>query len=340
MNWKIFPKHLIPWILVLVIGVGVAFYILLGRGAKLSITDQTRNKQQVLVRAEASNILSFFKVFGESIAVVSRTKAIQLRNQNAIPNMDAFIEEWGETGLVRGIARTDKNGIVVLNSNVIGTRNIGTSLVDRDYFLWAKTRSKEGEYYVGSPVVSRFGATLDDLVVPVAAAVYRDGIFNGVLVAVVDVDNLTHDYLELMRISDSADVFLVDQSGKLLYSNNFSEGIGLNLIEYLEQNPFNSSQKLSEAFVKALELGGEGGDVVKFEDPVSHKLESHVVAYSPILVGSQNWLLVIASPKENGNIWEFATPMYIRLVILGLLIGLTIFAFGIIKVKKYQKRLK
>jgi C4-dicarboxylate-specific signal transduction histidine kinase len=339
MNWKSFPKHLIPWILVLVVGVGVAFYILLGRGAGVSISDQILNKQEVLARAEASNIFSFFRVFGESIAVVSRTKAIQLRNQNAIPNMDAFIEEWGESDLVRGIALTDKNGTVVLNSNVIGTRDIGTSLVDRDYFLWAKTGSKEGEYYVGSPVVSRFGATLDDPIIPVAAAVYRNGTFTGVLVAVVDFHNLTKNYLELMHISNSTDVFLVDQSGKLIYSNNFSEGEGLNLIEYLEQNPFYGSQKLSEAFVKALELEGEGGDIVKFIDPVSHKLETHIVAYSPILMGSQNWLLVVSSPIENGNIWGFAVPIYIRLLILGLLFGLTIFMFGAITIKEYQKRL-
>lgn len=320
---------------IIVIALAVAFYLLLGRGAKVSVTQQLLSKQQLLARAEAGNIKSFFQVFGESIAVLSQLRSIETQNSNAIKDMDTFVEQWRDTGLVDGIALTDSNGKVVLNSNIAGIPSSPISVSDRTYYLWARNESKQGEYFVGNPIVSRLGASKDQTIIPVASPVYENGTFTGVLVAAVELRGLTRHNLELMQVSNQSDVYLINNNGDLLYSNNFRDSVGFNILDYFKAKPFQGSQNLINDLTSALQASGEGSMRTLYLDPVSRKMEAHLLAYSPIAAGGQKWLLVIASPIHD--IWDFTIPMYIRLVALAVLVAITIFLFGIIAIREVRR---
>ena len=319
----------------MIVVLGATFYLFLGLGAKTSLTNQLLSKQQVLARAEAGNVTSFFQVFGDSVAVLSQLKTITSSN-SAIWSLDSFTEQWRDSGLVYGIALTDGSGVVRFNSNVSEVSE-EISLSDRDYFLWAKGGPEAGEYFVGTPVISRLGTSKDQPVIPVAAPVYQNGTFAGVLVAEVGLHPLTKHYLNLMKVTDSTDIFLITKNGTLLYSNSFHSGIDVNLFDFLKTNSFSGSKALSDNLKNALNASGEGRLEISYSDSRTGRVESHAMAYSSIDLGGQQWLLVMASPAQD--IWDLTIPLYIRLIVLMVLVAVTVFAFGIIAVKEVQKRL-
>src|SRR3989344_9328472 len=178
---KLLPKRMWLFWLFLVFGLGLVFYLVLGRGVDSTTTEQLLRREQAFARAGASNITTFFQMFGNSIAGFAQLGSTRDRSTNLVGNMDEFVDQWRDSGLIGGILLTDKEGVVQFNSDVMGTRDLGVSLSDRDYFIWAKKQSKEGEYFVGQPVVSRVCASKGKTIVVVASPVYQNEVFTGVI---------------------------------------------------------------------------------------------------------------------------------------------------------------
>jgi C4-dicarboxylate-specific signal transduction histidine kinase len=315
---------------------GVAFYLITGRGATSSVTGQILDKQELLARAEASNISSFFDIFGESVAILAQLKSIETRNANAARDMATFVDQWRDSDLNGGVILTDKDGIVKLHSSTSGIVDVGESLADRDYYIWAKNEASKGEYFVGKPVISRLGATKGQLIVAVASPVYQNDTFVGVVSASVKLIPLTHRYLELLAVSDETSVYLLSSKGELLYSNSMSDEIGVNIFDVLVEKPFSGSDKLTDKLKDVLSSFGEGSLKVSYLDPKSGEIGLHIVSYSPVNLDNQKWLLVMSSPAEK--IWNFVIPIYIRIAILGLLVSMSTLMFGAIVVKEVKKQ--
>lgn len=321
----------------IVVGLGAAFYLILGRGTNSTIKQQLLQRQQTIARAEASNIISFFQVFGDSVAVLAQLKSIETRNANAPRDMDAFVEQWRDSDLIGGVVLTDSRGVVQFNSNILGSADVGVSLADRDYFLWAKDKAKVGEYFIGQPVVSRLGASKGRTIVVVASPVYRNGLFTGVVATSVRLRQLTQKYLELMKVSDKTDVYLIDEGGEMLYSNSAPDAIGSNIFELLQKNPFPGSETLTDKIKNALSAKKEGKLKTSHLDPKTGKMVTRLAAYSPITLGSQNWLLAMATPVQEVN--GITTPVYIRLGAVLLLVLLTFLLHGVVITREVQTKL-
>lgn len=313
--------------LLLIAGLGAVFYLFLFRGAESTTIQLLLSRKQIIARAQASNVTSFFQVFGGSIAVLAQLNSMERRDTKTVHDLDVFVEQWHDSGLVGGIVLTDKNGLVQLNSNVLGTSDVGASLSDRDYFLWAKNSSKEGEYFVGQPVTSRLGATNGQLIVPVAAPLYQKDVFAGVLAASVKLQPLAERYLELMKVSNLTKVYLIDKHGKLLYSRVPDE-MGLNVSELLGTDIKNSLDTTQEGKLQA-----------SYADSKSGKPEDSLIAYSPIFLGDQNWLIITSSPTSQ--VADITVPFQILQTAILILVSLTILLFGIIVARqnKTQKSL-
>lgn len=310
--------------LLLVAGLGAVFYLVLFRGAESTTTQHLLNRRQIIARAETANVTSFFEVFGGSIAVLAQLSSMERRDAKTVQDLDIFVEQWRDSKLVGGVTLTDKNGLVQLNSNVLGTSDVGTSLADRDYFLWAKNSSEEGEYFVGQPVTSRLGATKGQLIAPVAAPLYQKGVFAGAAVASVKLQPLTQRYLELMKVSDRTEAYLIDNRGKLLYSP-VPDAVGLDVSELLGTDIKNS-----------LDTAQEGRLQASYLDSKSGKPEDHLIAYSPIFLRGQSWLLIMSSPASQ--VADATAPIQILQTAILILVSLTILLFGIIVVRENESR--
>ena len=112
------------------VGLGLALYFILAR-AILPSRYQPLYKEQLLARAEAANLVSFFQLFGNSIAVLGQSPSLDGRNEATVKIMDAFVEQWRESGLVGGVILTDRDGVVRFNSNLLRVPDVGRSVADR-----------------------------------------------------------------------------------------------------------------------------------------------------------------------------------------------------------------
>ena len=293
-------------LLVIVVSGAVA-YLVLARGAKLTITETLLRRQQIIARAEAANITSFFQVFGDSLAVFAQLSSMKGRDARTLEDMNVFVEQWRDSNLVGGIVLTDNQGKVRLNANVLGTHDVGILLADRDYFAWAKVKPEAGEYFLGEPVISRLGATKGQLIVPVAGAVYDgESGFVGALTASVKLKPLTERYLALMKVSDQTDVYLTNEQGELLYSSSVADAVGSSVFELLPE----LKNKLNQAQEGRLQT------------------REYLTAYSPLLLGNRNWWLIVVSPVQD--VIDLAVPIFVRQVLVLLLVACSMVLFGVV----------
>lgn len=313
---------------VAIAGLAAAYYFILAKGTEDFVYDQQLRAQLTLAKAQSGNMTSYFKMFGNSIAAFAQSSSIDNRNSGTARDMDIFVEQRRANGLVAGIALTDNQGYVKFNSNLLGTRDVGTSLADRDYFLWAKEEVGEGDYFVGRPVISRLGASKGGMIVPVASPVFEGNVFKGVLVAAVKLSPLAERYFELLEIADSGVTLLINENGDILYSNNPGMlSAGSNLFEYLRASLFLGSMAIHGSVKDALHNSKDG----------TLQTDTHTVVYSPITIGNQNWLLVHFSQRVGTT--GINKYFYIRHIAMFLVTAFAIVLFGVIISKENQNRL-
>jgi len=245
----------------------------LGLWSKFTISNKVVERQKTLLKANRVNIETFFEVIGNSVSVLARVDSVKVNNTQITKDLDIFMEEWQDSGLIGGIVLVDEEGQVDFNSNILGVPDIGMSLADRDYFTWAKNLGKEGDYFVGRAVVSRLGGSKGQIIIPVASPVLKNGKFSGVMVAAVKLDTLNKRFLGLMDISNSTKVYLVNVEGAVIYSNDSLEKVGKN-IEELEGNLKNVRYTTKEGII----CGG-----------------GNITAFSPVDLGDRKWLLIMSS---------------------------------------------
>ena len=272
--------------------------MVLGKGTETAATSQLLERDKIVARAASSNIASFFQVFGDSLAVLSNLDSMERRDGSTVHDLDVFVDQWRESDLVGGVVLTDRQGIVRFNSNVLGTHDLGADLSDRDYFVWARNQAEEGMYYIGVPVVSRLGATEGETIVPVASPVFQDGAFLGVVATSVRIYPLTSRFLRFMKFSEETDVYLLDQRGGVLYSNN--------------------GKVISDNIKNRVVVGKEGG----------FRVDGSLVSFSPVVLGEQHWSLAVANPARKVN--ELAEPVYIRQTAVMLLVFFSFLLFGMV----------
>lgn len=260
-----------------------AYALAMAKISSTSAKDRFFKTQRILARAQASNIQTFFEDFGTSVRILAQSPSVKRRDTATVEKMDTWVGEWADAGLVRGVVLTDARGIVRFNSNVLGTRDVGVSLADRDYFIWGRERENDGEYMVGSPVISRLGASKGKRIFVVASPVFTNDVFAGVIAASVELKALTERYVNLMKISDQS-IYVISGGGDLLYGTADTE----------------EETILMDASRDILNTSTEG----------SIETRRYMVSYAPIDLGSQEWWLVVVSPTSEMT--KIVKAIYLR----------------------------
>ena len=300
------------WVgLLAVLMVAAIFYLVIGQGFRTRLQEQASSRELTIARAGANNIESFFQQIGKSLALLSQSPNVELFNSSTEDELDNFVSQWQDNGLIAGVILTDKGGIVKYNANVLGTHDVGASVADRDYYIWASQQKRTGVYFVGSPVTSRLGASEGETIVPLSSPVFYNKFFVGALSTPVKLKPLTERYLNLMRIGNDTHVYLLDANGKSIYNN---------------------SNVPLESDVRVALRPGLSGQFSK---------NGKVVAYSPVNLGNETWLLVVSSPPEN--LFTSTITFHVRQAFVLVLMIIITFSFGVIVSRetrnKYQNKL-
>lgn len=318
---------------------------------EMTLVEQTFRREQVIAKAGAKSIESFFELFGAQMATFSTRSAIATQNlEDAQIAMDLFVDKWQDTA-VGGIVLLGEDGKVLVNANRLKTPETGMDFSDRDYFVWAKD-AKPFEVFVSKSMVSRLGASKGKYIVVVATPVLANGEFGGVLAASIILSELTDIYLTPLKVSQESQVYLLNQEGIIL-SSTISELPGKNFTQYIKANPFPGSNilldKLKETLTLAFEKGEGTLDYFRNSPEDKKSLKRWLLAYSAVnlrLRGLEQpesllplrWLLAVETPAEEAfvHILPFSILQTTSFVITVL--GVIAFSLLLILVVRVIKR--
>jgi hypothetical protein len=228
-----------------------------------------------------------------------------------------IIDSWKGTALTE-LLLIDSGGQVkyaISREEMRVVENPGVSVVDREYFIQAKS-VKESRVYIGNPVQARGGPFEGEYVVPVAAPIIEAGRFKGVLVAGVLLSQLTDDYLEPLIISEKTEAHLIN-SENVIIGSSFTDLMGHNFLEHIK------SEVGEEVRVKLEELMKE----VKETDEGKTEVEKILITVSTVHLDKvssgelSDWYVVVETPREDAMHFfgMFGTAMRIVMIVLILM---------------------
>lgn len=292
------------------------FYFVAEKKAEDALIEQTLHREQIISRAGAESIESFFELLGAQVATFSTRNAIVTQNlEDSQAALDLFMEKLGGTP-VAGIIFAGEDGKVLVNSNRTKSPDVGGNISDRDYFAWARG-AKESEVFVSKSFVSWMGASKGKYIVVVAAPVVANGEFQGVLAAAVILSEVTDTYLTPLKISEKSQIYLVNREGILL-STTQNELVGQGFIQYVEDNPFPGSsilvKNLKELLASAFERGEGKFNYLRNSPEDKKTIKRWLLAYSgvdfggkgleqPEGISSQRWILGVETPAEDALVF-------------------------------------
>lgn len=329
MLWKVLSRKVISFglLVIFIFGTGIYFIVLLR--SSINEKEYILDKQETLLRAEVSNLNSFFSTYGRSLAQVAKRSDVDQEGEESVQlRFDDFVDQWSYTDLVGGIALTDEDGVVVLNSNIAGTRDVGGSLADRDYFLWASEVANNGKYFIGKPVIGRGAATAGAYVFPVASGVYSGEVFRGLVVASVKLDPLMKQFLGSMKISNDTHVHVIDGEGNIYYDLLKPDLVGSN---FLKRHHGLDEKLILDA------IGNE--DKSKFitssPNAETNSGQDHLFNFAPVALGERKFWLVMHTPYEDKS--ELSFPLEVK-VGTALVFGLVAAVLFRVVGKKARRR--
>lgn len=321
-----FSENIFVFSAIFFVALGFIFYVVLGRGAVESLTEQMLHREQVITRSGAGAIEGFFELAGKSLVILAKNQDIISQDKNSQKTLEEFVSYWQSTSIVEAII-VDKEGKILFVGNKTPSEFVtGVSVADRDYFIASK-KAKAGGVFVGKPLLPRLGAFGGQLLIPVSTPIFDKGEFKGVLAVGVLLSKLTNDYLNPLKISRDTEVYIVSSDGELLYAP-FKETVGKNIFQQVSENPFLGSEVLMGEVKKRLERGGEGKiDIVYPKSLTDLTFKRRLITYSPIEVGKRRFFLAVATPIEDALI--FIGPIYTRQVAFLIIVFLALIAFSI-----------
>ncbi|MEK7168926.1 MAG: cache domain-containing protein [Patescibacteria group bacterium] len=298
----------------------VFLFIFFNKTSRDSLVEQIQYSQQLSARMEASSIESYVNSIGRMLLIIS--------DDPSQDELDRFIETWFPMGIL-GITLSDKDGMVIKASNTINVPDLGENISDRDYFKWAQ-KTKSREFRAFAPIVSKRGPNKDTYIVPVATSLFSvDNKFNGVLIIGISLSNLSKDYLNNPKILDSTKIYLVTNSGEIIYSD-YPELIRKNFKDVFTNN-FLGKNKVMEIILDNLKKNDES----KLELAIpgfgsNFRLEPYLISVSPIHISDQLWNLVMITPEKDLNVFTYkiySRQIFILFVVFVVFIALTIKVF-------------
>jgi len=318
---------------------GFIFYLILGKGARNALVEQMLHREQSSARAGASSIATFFELTGNTLVAMSNRDEIITFSPQADALLESAMLKWKDTP-VTSVVLIDKNGKVINASYSELLGEMGISVADREYFIWAKN-AEGSEFYVSPAIKSRLRGESYYVVPVVSPVIDKEGNFNGVLAFGVSIDQLTDQYMNHLKISDKTEIYITKHDGNFIYAPT-EELLGANFFEFIEEHPFLGSKIIIGKLRERLENVQEGKLKMAYPENVgtAFPLKARLIAYSPVFVRDREWILVIATPIEDALI--SITPIYFKQAVSVLIIFLAFLGLSVrfAKVYGYKEAMK
>jgi hypothetical protein len=320
---KVKVRHF-PWflagVLVLFLTTGIFVYWQAGRQVEQAVIDRVKEQTLILARSGSLSISQFFEARKNEVILLSKVEAVAAgREKEGREALQVLVETLKDADVV-DVVRTNKEGIVLWEANLFDTRlGEGISVADRDYFLWAKEQKESRDVFVGLPVVARGGMLKGKWAVVMAAPVFYQGEFNGIVSLGIPLEVLAEKYVKPLVLSPRTEALVIARNGVILAST-VPGAVGENLLERVQAEK-GKRQKEYLALVKEALSGKEGSSVYYFHLLFPAEEQTKVVtAYAPIKLGDQIWSLWVSLPHEEAT--RYVQPV-LAIQNQGLFFGLT-----------------
>lgn len=170
---------------------------------------------------------------------------------------------------------------------------------------WYQGTLETGETYTADVLMS---AATSNRVIPISTPVYAsDGSLSGMLVAAVNLGKLEQELVAELDLTNNNRVIYVDDNG--------------NIIQDIRSSGMTNPDRLEFAgnidAVSAV-LDGESGYSFTTMDS-----EETLLVYHPIVIGVEEWGLVLAQPTEDAfkALDQFRSESYVLVIVLGAILG-------------------
>lgn len=290
---------------VIVCTVLVALYVGTNQSATKALLEETLRRQLVTTETAAVAIEEFIDLSGRSLVMLGENYQRLRDEKEQIAYLDRFVMNRKNSPIV-GVAVTNAEGMVVQNSTELGTRElVGVDLSDREAVQWTAT-AEPGGYFVSNPVISRLGTSKGKKILNLAVPIFRDGTYDGAIVAAVVLERFADIYLNIFNPIGSQ-VYLLNTSGEVLVGPN-GQYIGENIFGMIDESPFPGSDLLKRTALQNLSVAQPGSlDILL---PIDQKLTRSLITYAPVTLESQTWMLAIVAPASA--LLAYSAPLYIQ----------------------------
>ena len=309
------------------------FYYVLGSGAREALIGLMFTRIQSISTAGAQSMGGFLKLYANSLVILTQhTDISTMEDSDKQKLLDDFTKSWKDTPADEAIF-VDRNGNPKAVSPAIPTGN--ANLSDREYFKWAVT-AKKGDFFIGEPIIARFGKYEGQYIIPIASPVTSDGQFGGVLASAISIPKLAESYLLPLKFSDSMRIYLINSKGTLLYAPT-AKLIGVNYIDYLKAHPFLGSE-IIEGWLKQRAEGTSPGklDIVLPNEQKGGLLTRFLIAHTPVFYGNSHWLLAVAIPADEAL--GLIAPVYVNQLgfLLAAFLSILLLTMGVLEYRRHR----
>lgn len=265
-----------------------------------AITEQNQKRLLVLARSGALQIQFFLSALSREIITLNKIDEVsRLSEKETREIFQNYIDQIGNESPLVALGRLDKKGKLIIAANRERIRtNEGTSLADREYFIWSKEALNKGKVYISKPIVSRAGATKGKMIMTIANPSYYKNEFTGVTYMVVLLDRSIETFIKPLKTNQNSKVFITDSKGVVMIGESeFSALLNKSILDYAKSAQWKGWDNFVYSFNNVLKQE-EGIASWDFQYPGGELKKGDIIAFKTLRVGDQEAKLIIVKPKD------------------------------------------
>lgn len=279
------------------------FYLLFWQASQQiekNLAESLTEKQTTTTAAGVKTVNNLLDSWLSNLLLLAEIESVKTNSKEGQVIIAKLIDSVIDKPL-SGIVRVNKEGKTIWSDNPDHKPvQLGLDLSDRDYFTWAKEQTEPGSIYISDPVVSRGGVNVGKWIVIMAAPVFVNNKFDGLVFISFLTENLANDYLEPLVFNSKLEYSVVNNRGVVIVSRKAAM-LGENIFTYYQDIDWEGKSEFISSVRSAL-IGNDIQAMVDRYDDSTGIVRKYVATYRPFRVNNQTWFFCTCVPYENVNL--------------------------------------